>query len=206
MACSRRDFFHVFGRSLASDVFSVAGTLRSEWMNRTAPEAELPARSWLRPPGALPEPLFLTTCTKCTSCQEVCPYQSIRRLGPEFGDCAGTPVIVLDESPCYLCPDMPCIASCPTRALQPTPRHEVRMGLAVVNDELCYRSAGQPCDYCVVRCPLNSDAIRFDGSGPPRVQAEGCTGCGVCAYLCPGKAIKIQPVNSLTDGPAKHAR
>ena len=193
MLCSRRGFFAQFGRSLAANVADSMGALRAELTARVPRNAdEEPApRRWLRPPGALPEPAFLQTCTQCTACQEACPYQSIRRLGPEFARQAGTPAIVPDESPCYLCEDMPCIAACEPRALRPVARNEVRMGLAVIDRTACYVTQGQPCDYCVTRCPLREEAIRLDGSGLPRVIDEGCTGCGVCAYLCPPNAVNI---------------
>ncbi|MCH8966781.1 MAG: 4Fe-4S binding protein [Planctomycetes bacterium] len=75
---------------------------------------------WLRPPGALrDEDAFRSACTQCTACQDVCPHDSIRRLGTEFGVDAGTPAIIPDESPCYLCVDFPCIDVCEPGALQP---------------------------------------------------------------------------------------
>jgi len=146
---------------------------------------------WVRPPGALPEAAFLDTCTHCVDCQTACPYQSVRRLGDEFGIRAGTPVIVPAESPCYLCADRPCIAACKTGALVPVDRRAVSMGVAEVSVTACYVSQGQPCDYCVTSCPIKPDAILMPARGAPRV-ASACVGCGVCAYLCPADAISIR--------------
>lgn len=192
--CSRRSFFTLFGRSLAADAVHTVSALRSELTDRFVPprDTPAPARRWLRPPGALPEAQFLTACTHCTACQDACPHHSIRRLGPEFGGAADTPAIIPGESPCYLCEEMPCIAACEPRALLPLSRREVAMGLAVIDMANCYVAQGQPCDYCVTRCPLRGEAIRFDERGTPRVQENGCTGCGVCAYLCPARAIAIR--------------
>lgn len=196
LVCSRRRFFGLLGRSLAADLADAVATLRPQRTARAGLRREPPsAHRSLRPPGALPEAEFLATCTRCTACQDACPYESVRRLGPEFGDKAGTPVIIPDESPCYLCEDMPCITACEPRALRPVPRHDVAMGLAVMDLKACYVAQGQPCDYCVARCPLGPEAIQFNDRGLPEVRELGCTGCGVCAYLCPAKAIAITPKN-----------
>ena len=197
MHCTRRTFFTEIGRSILSDladtVRAVSGVGLGEPTGQTSPARP----TWLRPPGALPEPLFLTTCTKCTACQEACPYQSIRRLGPEFGEATGTPAIIPTESPCYLCDDMPCIAACEPLALRPLARHEVVMGTAEIRMADCYIAQGQPCDYCVARCPLKGVAIGFDDASLPRVYEDSCSGCGVCAYLCPGSAISVRPVHGV---------
>jgi ferredoxin-type protein NapG len=192
MECTRRHFFGQLGRSLVADLVDAVDSLRAECDSLVPDPANEPAAaSWIRPPGALPETEFLSTCTRCTACQEACPYQSIRRLGPEMGLVAGTPAIIPDESPCYLCEDFPCVAACEPKALVAVARINVRMGLAVIAEARCYAAQGQPCDYCVVRCPLRSTAIRFDDRGIPVIQESGCTGCGVCAYLCPARAITI---------------
>jgi len=194
MECSRRGFFSLVGRSFATDAANVVDAIQASWANAAPPTApQPPPQRWLRPPGALPESQFLSVCTRCTACQEVCPYQSIRRLGPEFVGVEGTPAIIPDESPCYLCADMPCITACEPRALLPIPRNDIRMGLAVIDESTCYVAQRQPCDYCVKRCPLRDEAIGWDESGFPRVVEDGCTGCGVCAYLCPARAIDIVP-------------
>jgi len=200
VACSRRQFFGEFGRTILADATNAVRTVRSELIERAfrreqgevEAERERP-RAWLRPPGALPEEAFRRTCTQCTDCQEACPYQSIRRLGPEFGENAGTPAVIPVESPCYLCPDMPCIAACQPQALVPTEPKAVLMGLAVVALDSCYLTQGQPCDYCITRCPLKQDAIGLNEAGLPEIRPDGCTGCGVCAYLCPADAIFIDP-------------
>ncbi len=47
-----------------------------------------------------------------------------------------------------------------------------------------------PCDPCVTAC--NTGAISMSHlSGLPVLEKEKCTGCGLCAAVCPGLAIFI---------------
>lgn len=195
MTCTRRHFFSVLARCVVRDTYDAAYTVRKELLGNVVRSAGKAApRRWLRPPGALPEERFLAVCTRCTSCQEACPYDAIRRLGPECGSgIQGTPAIIPEESPCYLCTDMPCIESCEPGALAATARECVSMGTAVVDSAHCYSVQGQPCDYCVTRCPLGRTAIRFGANSAPIIE-EGCAGCGVCAYLCPARCISVDPL------------
>ena len=150
-------------------------------------------QQFLRPPGALAEEEFLAKCTRCTDCLLACPHNAIRRLGEEMRGAGATPVIVPEESPCKLCPDLPCAAACQTGALRLVDLCEVKMGKARINYQACYQAAGQPCDYCITACPLKADAISADERGVPKVKDGGCVGCGICAYYCPADAIKVTP-------------
>ena len=77
------------------------------------------------------------------------------------------------------------------------------MGLAVIDTEACYVTQGQRCDYCMVRCPLGKVAIEATEGGMPRIREDGCSGCGVCDYLCPADAIHIVPTASADSGAAR---
>ena len=177
---------------LADMADSLSG-LRESVVEQLPDEDPERLRGWIRPPGALPEDQFRETCTQCSDCREACPYDSIRRIGPEFGQDAGFPAIIPHQSPCHLCEDMPCIAACEPHALLPVTPNTASMGTAVIHAAACYVTQGQPCDYCVVRCPLKADAIAFGESGMPIVNTSGCVGCGVCAHICPADAITIEP-------------
>ena len=48
---------------------------------------------YMRPPGALQEIAFLTSCTRCGDCLEVCPVQAIIKVPTAGGLAAGTPMI-----------------------------------------------------------------------------------------------------------------
>lgn len=163
---------------------------------RNSPGEE--TRTWLRPPGALPEEAFLDACVRCTDCIEACPHHAIRRLGPEHGANGGTPAIIPTDNPCYLCEDLPCIPACDARALVPTERGAVRIGSARLQHDACYVAQGQRCDYCVTSCPLKNTAISWAADRMPVIHEEHCTGCGVCAYLCPADALHIIPVSDKT--------
>ena len=149
---------------------------------------------WLRPPGAADEALFLERCTKCGDCAKVCPYGSIT-----FHSQNGTPVIFADQTPCYLCEDVPCIAACATEALLPVEgREQIRMGLAVVSHRVC--TAGQGCHACASKCPTDALSMDFD-TQRLNVTTERCVGCGLCEQVCrtvnDRVAIRVTPFRLL---------
>jgi ferredoxin-type protein NapG len=186
----RRDF-------LKDSVLSVAKTAKEfSTHSEAVPEKAAPPlrTDWLRPPGAVAEPLFLERCTKCNDCVKACPHGSI-----VFHQQDGTPVLFPDQVPCYLCDDLPCIAACATEALLPVSvREEIRMGTAVVNHRLC--TAGQGCHACVSKCPTDALAMDFDAQRLV-VTAERCVGCGMCEHICRTVndhiAIKVTPARLL---------
>ncbi|MEK6675756.1 MAG: 4Fe-4S dicluster domain-containing protein [Planctomycetota bacterium] len=153
-------------------------------------------RSYLRPPGAISERDFLTTCLRCGACLDACPVVAIFPLSAEAGDAVGTPVIDANKAACVVCDGLQCTHVCPSGALIPLLDPKViRMGLAVVDETYCKRSLGEPCTICVDRCPVGPSAIAFPNDGPPTVLAAGCVGCGVCQLYCPTspKAIVVEP-------------
>ena len=152
-------------------------------------------RTTLRPPGALVESLFLSTCDGSAKCAAACPYGSIRMMGPPAAHAEVTPAITPTAVACYLCVDMPCAKACPSGALVPTARTEVKMGLAVVKPDACFAWQGAECASCSDACPIGKKAIYREGRGPV-VSESACTGCGVCTNVCPARprAIRIKPL------------
>ena len=168
----------------------------------------LPAQA-IRPPGALSEDGFLGACVRCGLCVRDCPYDTLRlaKLGDEVA--TGTPYFVAREVPCEMCPDIPCVAACPTGALDQTLTDidEAEMGTAVlVGHETCLNYLGLRCDVCYRVCPLLDEAITLERLHNPRtgkhalfiptVNTESCTGCGKCEKACvlEEAAIKVLPV------------
>ena len=166
---------------------------------RRAVTGATPATRLVRPPGALvPDAAYLGACTGCEACVKVCPPEAI------FMTAVGEPprrVAVLDPAanPCRLCDELPCIAACTPGALLPigSPRL-VRIGIAQVDPRFCRTFRGEPCDVCVRSCPLTGVAIRAVNRRPV-VSPSACTGCGICAALCPDKpqALTIIPEREL---------
>lgn len=138
-------------------------------------------------------------CIRCGRCAEVCPYHCIKLLDIRHGLSAGTPIIDVEQIPCYLC--MKCVHVCPTGALQPIEQHETRMGLAVIDKHSCVswqQDSLLMCKTCYNVCPYRDKAIRME-EYRPHVDERYCTGCGICTHAClisreqGGKAINTVP-------------
>jgi ferredoxin-type protein NapG len=160
-------------------------------------DLSMPAeRTWLRPPGAMPENAFLETCYRCGNCIDVCPAHAIRATASDDPQLSGTPSIDPDVAACVVCEELACMKTCPSGALEPldAPR-DIRMGLAEVDLPSCLRTHGEECTLCVDRCPMGAEAIGFGDSGQVEVDPDGCVGCGVCQHVCPSlpKAIRVLP-------------
>jgi len=152
----------------------------------------------IRPPGALAvEADFLSACERCHQCIEACPFDAIQPLGPAAGRAEGTPFLTPADKPCHWCPGMDCIRACPSGALRFGENETVPpMAKAVLNSDRCLVTQGILCDTCAMRCPSHIRAIQMRGRMPV-LDAERCTGCGLCAHYCeaePG-AISIVSVN-----------
>ena len=93
----------------------------------------------LRPPGALDEKDFLSSCIKCGQCVQVCPVEAIKLADLVDGMGVGTPYIDAREQACdFSCDAVQCILACPTGSLT-------------------YHKPA----HLTVRLPIGSDAIRL---------------------------------------------
>lgn len=72
----------------------------------------------LRPPGALDEKDFLSSCIKCGQCVQVCPVQAIKLADLVDGVGVGVPYIDPRQQACdFSCDAVQCILACPTGSL-----------------------------------------------------------------------------------------
>ena len=170
---TRRDFFR-----------STFGRIGREVAERT--ERRVVVERHFRPPGAVDEITFLSLCTRCDTCIEVCPPHAIVKAPASAGLAAGTPMIDMRRQPCTVCPDIPCAAACPTGALVvPARKWEgYRLGWLELVPERCIAFHEVECGVCARACPVGDRALSLDDRGRPVLKAEGCVGCGVCVRAC----------------------
>jgi ferredoxin-type protein NapG len=196
-ALTRRDFLARLGQGAA---LAATGGLVWSYLLRQQAHATPFA---IRPPGARPESDFNARCIKCGQCVAACPYDTLRLATADAGIPIGTPYFIPRETPCYLCPDIPCKGACPTGALNPALQdiNESRMGLAVIDTEHCLSWQGLRCEICFRECPLREQAITVEHHPRhlskhalfvPVVHSEACTGCGLCEKACPTQEAAIR--------------
>jgi len=182
---SRRGFFR---EALASVLGPMAELISDrldliEPFEPIEPDEYVPAP--LRPPGAVAGDAFDELCDRCGRCAEACPVGAI----------VVHPAPHLDPARqgCLMCKDLPCIAACPTGALEPTERGAVSMGLAVWDPTACLLPPGEECSLCQQACPV-AGTIRIE-AGCVEVAGDTCAGCGCCQTVCPAdpKAITVEP-------------
>jgi polyferredoxin len=164
----------------------------------------------IRPPGALDESDFLSSCIRCVECVRVCPNNALWSpvLTPKIGYC---------EPSCVLCTE-----ACPTGAIRElTPKQKgwgtedgnastpVRVGAAVYDRRLCLPWAkATDCTVCVEWCPTVPKAIYVEDAQvvdeegkartlkQPHVDLNRCVGCGACEFACP---LQGQPAVYVTN-------
>ncbi len=150
----------------------------------------------LRPPGALPEDEFLSTCIRCMRCVDACPNHCLESTPSSAGGrVAGTPTMHPRKAACMLCTGVDgdylrCTEACPSGALQLIGRQpdeiqeKVAIGVAEIDFDLCYSYNNWSCGACYRACPLAGTAMTIGLWERPTIHAEACVGCGCCERSC----------------------
>jgi len=185
----RRRVLGAAGLGLAAAVLP-----KVDWAAKTSSTGDrvlkVSGETLLRPPGALPEDPFVTTCARCGECMAICPTNTLQPALGEGGlEALGTPILVPRIGPCTQgC--TACGGVCPVQALRPftvAEKSYLYLGTAQVNRSTCIAWAqGKQCVICQEACSYH--AITQDREheiGRPVVNPEICVGCGQCEWVCP---------------------
>lgn len=131
----------------------------------------------VRPPGSVPEELFVARCVRCGQCINACTTGILQPAGTRFGlESLWTPYAEANRAGCASACNN-CGQVCPTGAIRALPIEEkraARMGRAIVQDNC------NLCGRCFEACPHG--AITWVGE--PLVSASKCVGCGTCQAAC----------------------
>jgi ferredoxin-type protein NapF len=162
---SRRDFLRFIG-GLAAGGVSLAILIPPTLFPRVLP------------PGAiLPAESFRSACNGCGKCVAVCPHNTLRQ------NIFGQPYMDGLSGWCDFCMD--CVNVCPTGALVPADPKIAKLGLAVINRDLCIAWRSPLCRLCYEKCLTLKKAITLDSDWRPYVDDKLCNGCGACVNVCP---------------------
>ncbi len=162
-------------------------------------------RGIIRPPGALPEALFVNRCVRCSLCIKVCVTNTLQpslfekglqgfwtpRLYSRLAGC---------EQNCNLCGIV-----CPTKAIRELSLEEkkyAKIGTASLIRERCIVwQQDKLCFICDEACPYGAVYFKpVDGLSRPFVNPYRCNGCGICESRCPvsgESAILITPIGEI---------
>lgn len=150
----------------------------------------------LRPPGALAEEDFLSTCIRCMRCVDACPNRAlVSTPGNANGGHVGTPTMHPRKAACMLCLSeegdyLKCTEVCPSGALQLIEKtkedikEQVAIGVAEIDFDLCYSYNNWSCGACFRACPLAGEAMTIGLWERPTIHPEACVGCGCCERSC----------------------
>ena len=143
------------------------------------------------PPGSSGLSAYTAKCVGCQLCVSVCPNQVLRPSDTGIG--ALQPHMSFERGYCRVnC--VACSAVCPTgaiKAITVEQKSAIQIGRARVTLELCIVTTDDvPCNACARNCPPNAiNMVGEEGHKRPAVDAEKCTGCGACEYVCPARPL-----------------
>jgi len=180
---ARRQFLRTIGLGVGVVGFSLLGyvPVLGRWEKR------------IRPPGALHEQEFLSSCIKCGQCVQVCPVNAIELANLEDGFGIGAPFIDTRAQACdFSCDGLQCVLACPTGALthEINYSHESDMAIAkVVGEGRCLAVQGKGFKG-QVRGPDYKGKLRYDEIDrwnpiPVSEHPYDLELCDLCVRQCP---------------------
>lgn len=192
---NRRDFVKYGVGTVFFSSFFITGTY-------ILPKLEA-GKLFLRPPGAINEKDFLSTCIKCGQCVQVCPYHSLSLLDINNGNTNGTPHVNARERGCYLCDLLPCVLACPSGSLNHdiTKAEEVEMGMAILkNPNKCFALLNKKIQKTdISRILSHSNKNEREAKVLEKLKTYVGKVCTICADMCPypekEKAIQMKQNN-----------
>lgn len=134
------------------------------------------------------------TCAACKHpCVEACEMNIIRVHGSGH-ELAGIPFLSFTNGGCSYC--HACVDACPME-FAASVAHQVRIGLVILDRQTCLAWKGVLCMSCKFACGRR--AIDVDVKSRPAVNAEVCTGCGMCVGVCPKQAITVKSPDGVAE-------
>ncbi len=163
-------------------------------LSRIKPMSPAQPSRRIRPPGAVPESVFLARCLRCGQCMKVCLTNGLQPATEEASPLGiWTPVLVPRKGGCERHCNM-CGQVCPTQAIRSLSLEEksfVRIGIAQVERSRCLEwNYGKTCLVCDEVCPYGAIFVERAQVGAaarrgPVVNLDVCVGCGMCEHHCP---------------------
>jgi polyferredoxin len=165
----------------------------------------------IRPPGSIPEEMFIDVCVRCSQCMKACLTNGLQPAISEAGISGfWTPILVPKigycAQPCTLCGQV-----CPSGAILDftvEEKKDIKIGLAsIYRDECIAWYADQLCLVCDEHCSYKAIVWKeVEGRKRPFVDEEKCTGCGECETYCPVIPRRAIRVTARGDEESRRAR
>ncbi len=183
-------------------LFSAGIGLLTGFLANTTTTAKVRDDRLLRPPGAIPEAMFLDTCVRCGECIKACVTNTIQPSGVDTGwEGLWTPRLNMRLAACEQKCNV-CGMVCPTQAIRKLDLREkkfAKIGTAVINRHKCLVwEQDKLCLICDEQCPYNAIIFKtVEGMRRPFVLEDRCNGCGQCEHKCPvqGEAAIVVTYN-----------
>ncbi|MGB5278421.1 MAG: 4Fe-4S dicluster domain-containing protein [Gammaproteobacteria bacterium] len=126
----------------------------------------------------------------CIDCAQPCVSaceQAIILIHPPQHSLSGTPYLNFASAGCTFC--RACVETCPLDiAIDDKPAPRI-IGKLVLNRDTCIAWDDIICMSCCNRCDYK--AISLAHYRRPQIDAEICTGCGMCVSACPVQALSF---------------